>query len=210
MDGETFINMYIKENPSKVLRTQFVLVSSTIRKTGKYEKQVINANSTLYPSQRLILDCDDYKHDSQYHDEYMNQLDDNKPFIATLIKYAIEDNETVVFLCGRKEKKYYYLKLLKKYVMDKFGFQIFDYKKFKNGNECVKKYDPAVSLSICEKILKNAAKRQKKQMLSTENGKKQLFSNLNKDQLKKECKKRGLYVKGMNKDEMIDMLMTFV
>ena len=47
MNGKTFLEEYIKENPRKVLKTQFVIVSSTIRKTGKYENQVINMNNLL-------------------------------------------------------------------------------------------------------------------------------------------------------------------
>lgn len=210
MDGKTFIKTYIKEDPSKVLRTQFVLVSSTIRKMGKYEKQIINANTTLYPSERLILDYDDYKNNTSYHDEYMSQLDDNKPFIATLVKYAVEDNETIVFLCGHKESKYAYLKILRKYVMSEFDFPVYDYKKLKEGKEKIYHYDESKVLSICKKILKKAAAHQTKVMLSTENGRIQYFNSLSKKQLKRECQRRDLYFKGMTKSEMIDMLLTFV
>lgn len=212
MNGKTFLTTYIKEDPKKVLKTQFVIVSSTIRKLGKksWDKQIINANGSLYPSQSLIMEYDDYKHDKNYEVEYYNQLDNSKPLLATLIKYVVDDNYTVVILCGKKESKYNYLNLIKKYVWDEFGFPIYDYKRFKEGKERIVQVDNYEVTRRCNKVLKKAAKRKKEKMLSTENGRKQYFSSMGKDELKKELKKRDLYYPNMTKSEMIDMLETFV
>lgn len=211
MNGKTFLTTYIKEDPKKVLKTQFVIVSSTIRKLGKkcWDKQIINANNSLYPLQSLIMEYDDYKHDKNYEANYYDQLDSAKPLLATLIKYVIDDNYTIVFLCGKKESKYNYLNLIKKYVWDEFGFHIYDYKKFKEGNEHVVQIDTYEVAHRCDKVLKKAAKCKREKMLSTEHGRKQYYSSMSKDELKKELKKRDLYYSGMSKDEMIDMLETF-
>lgn len=210
MNGKTFLKEYIKENPRKVLKTQFIIVSSTIRKTGKYEKQVMNYNNFMYPSMDLICDYDDYKNDPEYHQGYMNQLDDCKPTFATLIKYVIENNSTIVFLCSYTEKKYYYLNLIQKYVKEEFGFPIYNYKKIKEGKARIEKYDEDGVVCLCNEILKNAAEEQMNKRMSSDVGRKEIISSMTKDEMKKELKKRDLYVKGMEKSEMRDMLLTFM
>lgn len=211
MDGETFLKQYIKEDPRKVLRTQFVIVSSTIRKCGRYDnKNVINANNMLMPGDQLIIDYDDYKHDKNYRDAYFESLDEHKAFLSTLIKYAIEENYTIVFLCGKREKKYNYLKLLQKYVDEIFEYHIYDYKKYKDGKESVREFNPSYVLHICDKEIKKTAKRRKENMLKNKDGRKKLFSSMSKKELKKELKKRDLYVPDLTKNEMIDMLDTFM
>lgn len=211
MDGKTFIDKYIEEDPDKVLRTQFVIISSRLRKSGgKYEKQIINANNLLYPHDRLIMDYDDYKHNQNYKEEYVNQINEHKAFFATLIKYVIEENSTIVFLCAKCEKKYNYLKLIQEYLDNKFQFHMYDYKKYKEGKEKPVSIDRSSILIKVDKILKKAKKKEKEKMLSTESGRKKLFSNMSKKELKKELKKRGLYISNMDKEEMIDMLDTFI
>jgi hypothetical protein len=209
MTGKTFLNKYIKEDPSKVMRTQFVVVSSTIRKTGKYKKQVINANNILFPTQSMIIDYDDYKHNKNYQDEYFEMLHENKAFLATLIKYVIEENYTVVFLCGKRESKYYYLQLIKKFMQDEFDFYMYDYKKFKEGKEKIHT-NSSYTLSMCNKILKKAAKEKKERALSTEKGRKELFHQMSKKEMKKELKERLLYYEGMSRAEMEDTLDAFM
>ena len=82
MDGKTFLKMYIKENPSKVLKTQFIIVSSNIKHTGKYKKQVLNCNGQLYPSQALIMDYEDYDH-PEYVNGYYEQLEEYLPLLGS-------------------------------------------------------------------------------------------------------------------------------
>ena len=211
MDGKTFIKTFINEDPDKVLETQFVIVSSTIRKLGKarWDKQVINSNNLLYPSQALIMEYDEYKGNVNYQNEYWNQLDSAKPLFATLIKYVIESNYTVVFLCGKKEMKYDYLNLIKRYLYQEFGFYVYDYKKLKNGKEEPKSYNESEVLKKCKKILKKSRKEKREMMLSTERGRKEYFSNMTKKELREELKNLGLYEPSMDKSEMRDMLETF-
>lgn len=210
MHGKTFLHKYIEEDPTIVMKTQYVLVSSTIRKGGKYEKQVINANNMLYPSQVLIMDYDNWKKNDNYKEEYLDQIKEYDGFFATLIKYAIEENGTIVFLCGEREKKYYYFPLIQKFVKEKFGYHIYDYKKYKEGKEKIVDYDRTEVLRICDKTLKKVAKKQKEKKMSTEKGRKEIIKNMNKKTLIKELKKRDLYYDGMTKSEMRETLETFM
>lgn len=209
MHGKTFLSKYIKEDPRTVAKTQFVVVSSTIRKNGKHEKQVINANNLLYPSQDLILDYDDYTH-PQYENSYRETLDENKAFIATLIKYAVEEEQTIVFLCGYREKKYRYFQILQDYVESVFLYHIYDYKKYKNGEEKKVKYSPSKVINTCDKIIKKEKKRKIDRALSTDKGRKEYLKKMTKTEMKKKLKKMNLYYKGMSKEEMKDTLDVFL
>ena len=210
MDGKTFLKKYIDEDPSKVLRTQFVIVSSTIRKGPKYGSQVINANTMLFPRDELIMDYDDYAHNENYKEEYMEVLTEHKPFFATLINYVLDSNYTIVFLCSHLERKYYYLNLIQEFLDKEFHFHMYNYKKYKNGKEKPVAMDVAEVHYICDKILKKAKKDAKKKALSSnETNKRHYIDSLSKSELKKELKRRLLYSDGMSRKEMKEMLETF-
>lgn len=210
MNGKTFLSTYINEDPKKVLDTQYVLVSSMIRKSGRYENQVVNAATALYPSERLIIDYSDYT-DPDYCNQYMEQLKrDAKPFLASLISYVLDNDATVVFLCSEKEWKRRYLKLIRKFVKEEFGFHIYDYKKVKSGKEKTVEIDESAVYDRCQHILKKAQKEQKERMLSSNKGREKYFKELSKSDLKKELKKRGVYIEGMDKSEMIETLDAFM
>ena len=206
MSGKPFINEYLDENPNKILRTQFVIVSSIIRKTGKYEKQIINANHALYPPQELLLDYDDYKKNEEYHAKYKEFLKDSNPLLATLIKYAIEEDSLIVFLCSEKEKKYHYLKLIHDYILEEFGYEIYDYKKLKSGKLKIKKCNESEVLEKCKKVIKKAKKHQKENMLSTEHGRETYFGNMSKKKVIKKLKKNNLYDETMSSSDMRELL----
>ena len=209
MDGKTLIEMYINEEPKKIKDTQYVVVSNSIRKNGKYKDQVVNANNILLPRQDLILDYSDYTSPS-YQNAYREYIDERKPFLATLIKYAIEEDGIVVFLCSKREKKYLYLDMIKEYIEDAFDYPVYDYKKYKKGKESYRDVDYDGVIKKCDKVLKKAKKDEIDKLLSTERGREKYFKSLSKPELKKELKKRDLYQKGMSKSEMIDMLDAFM
>lgn len=210
MDGKTFLTKYIDEDPKKVLRTQFVIVSSTIRKGPKYSSNVINANAMLFPRDELIMDYDDYKHNENYREEYLEMLKEHKAFFATLINYIIDSNYTIVFLCSHREKRYYYLNLIQEFLKKEFRFHMYDYKKYKDGKEKVQKVDFTEVRYLCDKALKKAKKQAKEKAFSgSDKGKENYIASLSKEELKRELKKRCLYEKGMTKKEMMEMLELF-
>lgn len=209
MDGETLVKTYINEEPKKIKDTQYVLISNSIRKNGKYKDQVVNANNILLPKQDLILDYDDYTSPS-YQNAYREYINERKPFLATLIKYAIEEDGIVILLCSKREKKYLYLDILKEFIEDEFDYPVYNYKKYKKGKEKYRDIDYDDVIKKCNKVLKKAKKDEIDKKLSTERGREEYFNSLSKSELKKELKKMDLYQKGMSKSEMIDMLDAFV
>lgn len=207
MNGKTFINTFMNENPETILKAQYVIVSSTIRKNGKYKDQVMQASSELFPRANMITDFDDYKHNQNFIEEYKDILDENKPLLCTLIRYSILEDATVIFLCGKREhKRYAFFNILQEYIEDEFGFHIYDYKKYKEGKEKAYNFSKSLVIERCNKVLKHAKKEAMERKLSTERGR----QTLSKKDLKKELKKRGLYVPDMSKDEMLDTLNTFL
>ena len=208
MSGKTFLTQYINEDLDKVWKTQFVIVSSTIKKSGKYEKKkrMINANNLLFPKEDLIVDYKDYRHNDAYKARYYDQLDANKPFFATLIKCVIDKRTTVVFLCGEREKKYGYFEIMQDYLEDEFNFHIYNYKKYKEGKEKVFRINSSLVLKKCDKILKKAKKYKSEQAMSSDYTRMHYIKSLSKKELKKELKKRSLYSDGMTRSEMEDIL----
>ena len=195
MSGKTFLTQYIKEDPDKVWKTQFVVVSSTIKKSGKYEKKkrMINGNNILFPKEDLIVDYDNYKHNEEYRAKYTEQLDNNKAFFATIIKYVVE-------------KKYAYFDVLQDYLEDEFNFHIYNYKRYKEGKEKVFPVNTSLVLKKCDKIIRKAKKASRETAMSSSYTRMKFIQSLSKKELKKELKKRSLYSDGMTKEEMRDIL----
>lgn len=210
MNSETFLKKFIeKEDPKKVLRTQICIVSTTIRRTGRYSN-IIQA-SFLYPNNRILADylCD--KDKDVFIDDYKHQLSEaSRPFLATLINGAIEENYTIIFLCSHKESKFKYLDYLVEFVKEEFGYPIYKYEDYlKYGSSIFKRYDKEYVLKKVNKEFKIAKKEQKKKQLSTVNGRKEYIKNLSKSKMKKMVKDMNLYTKGMDKKELLDILELF-
>ena len=104
MHGDTFKNIFLKENPSKILKSTFILVSTCIRTNGKFEDNVINFCDVLYPDVDILRDVSDiikgkYKKkdiisDSTFRDLYRKQLDEHKLLLARIVKEAVSSNKT--------------------------------------------------------------------------------------------------------------------
>ena len=209
MNGETFLKKYISEDPDTVLDTQYIIVSSSIRKSGRYEKQIINANSPLYPPEMLFIDYEDYK-EFEYVKAVEDVFDESLPFLATLISYAIDEESNIVFICAKREWQYRYLQILKDFILNRFEYHIYDYKKIKSGKEKIVEDDESLVSDICNKILKKAKKERDKKLLSTDMGRHKYIEDMDKIQMIKKLKKMNLYVKGMNKKEMKETLDVFL
>lgn len=210
MNGKTFLTTYIKEDPRLVLETQYVVASSLIRKAGRYEKQVINAANILYPPSLMIIDYEDYK-DPEYEARYSDHLREvAKPFMATLVQYCLDSSANVVILCAKKEWQYRYLQILKEFILEEFGFHIYDYKKVKKGKEKIVEDDDAAVAAICRKVLKKAKKNRIALQKMSERGRDQYVNELDKSEMIKKLKKKNLYVKGMSKSEMMETLKIFL
>lgn len=209
MHGETFLKTYINEDPDVVLNTQYVIVSSSIRKAGRYEGQIINANMPLYPDELLLVEYEDYK-DPAYVSSLEDMFSESLPFLATLIQYCLDEETNIVFLCAKREWKYRYFQIMKDFVLEKFGYHIYDYKKVKSGKEKIEEDDDSLVAAECREILKQAKKRETERLLSSERGVEKLVSSMSKSTMIKKLKSMNLYVKDMDKEEMRETLRTFL
>lgn len=210
MNSKTFINKFIKEKSELVLGTQYVLVSQGISYGKKYDKQVIRLGSA-YPPISAILDIDDYTSD-EYKKEYFNHIKKNNVIftLATLVKYSIEDGVPIVLMCTPKEYKYHHLQLLADYIMEEFKYPVYNYKSLKKGTEAIVEVDEKRCLAKVNKVLKKGEKLKKEKALSNDKTKEKYLKSMSKKELKEELKKQGLYIDGMDRSEMIDMLDAFI
>lgn len=207
MNGKTFQKTFLNENPSAILKTQFVLVSSRIRKTGKHEN-VISCNQLL-PDKRIMADYRNELDPEFFKKEYRKQLEHNKVLLAIIIKGVLEENFTVVFLCTELEWKIKYMKELVKYVEETFQYPMYDYKKYKEGRQSIVPYDSDYVLKKCDKIIEKSRKDQYKEDLKTYTGRQNIVNNMSKDEMIDQLKRMHLYAKGMTKKEMREMLELF-
>ena len=202
--------MFIKEKPELVLGTQYVLVSQGISYGKKYDKQIIRLGSA-YPTLDAILDIDDYTSD-EYKKEYFAHIEDKNVIytLATLVKYSIEDGVPIVLLCTPKEYKYRHLHLLADYIMEKFEYPVYDYKALKKGTESIVEINEKRCLAKVNKVLKKGEKIKKEKALSNDKSRERYLKSMSKKELKEELKKRGLYIDGMDRSDMVDMLDAFL
>lgn len=210
MDSKVFQNIFLdNERDQDILKAQYVLISTRIRKREAKIENIITANSILFPDAHVCssLTDDDFK------ERYLNQCSKNNPFIATLIKGSIEENYNIIFLCTKKENKMKYLQFLSNYIYLEFDYPVYEYKLYASGAIKLISYNKNKILKKCNKILKEAKDINYQKEIRTTDGRKRIikdFKNMKKSDLKKNLKKRNLYKEGMSKKDMIEMIETFM
>ena len=210
MTSKVFQDIFLtNEKDQDILDAQYVLVSSRIRRRNANVENIISAYSMLFPSPNVCSALDD----ETLKEEYYDQLAGAKTFIATLIKGSIEEGYNIIFICTKKEGKIKFLDYLANYIYMEFGYPVYEYKKYASGALPLRKYDKEKVIKKCNKLLKRAKEENYKNQLQTVNGRKQIsksIKKMKKKELIKELDKKGLYVEGMDKTEMIEMLRTFL
>ena len=208
MDSKTFFDIYIENEKYKtILNAQYVLVSSKIRLKNRYGiDNAITAVNTLYPSNNVF-----YRATSEdIRDAYFEQLEENLSLLASIALIGVKAN--IVFLCTKNEMKLKYMKHLVYFYKERLGIDVYDYREIVTGLVEYQKPDKK-TLSRIDKIVKEkkilnreVLKKSRDGMMSIHND----LKNTSKNDLKKELKSRGLYIDGMNKNEMIEMLEAFL
>lgn len=198
------------ELDSVILESQFVIVSTRIRKRTNSNENIVVATKALFPG------VDYYGVDPKSKaakDAYFNQLDASRPFLAALVKGSIKKHYNIFFICSDKEWKYQrYLKYLKKYIIQKFAYPVYEYVKYVNGC-ALYEYDEEYTLKICRKILKTVKRESYLASRRTEVGRQRLMKGYKKQSSKslaEKVKKMGLYHKGMRRDEMLEVIESFL
>lgn len=210
MHSKTFQKVYVpNESRKHILKAQYVLVSSRIRRRSNKVKNIISAASCLFPDNNTCnAMCDD-----DIREAYFEQLDDNKPLIATLVLGSIEEGYNVIFMCTPTEMKLKYLKYLSEYIYMEFGYPIYEYKAYATGKCDIRKYNKDKCVKTCKNILKKAKKTQYEKNLKSKQGREKIvegFKKLKKKELIRELEKRNLYNPNMSKSDMIEMLELFL
>lgn len=209
MDSKVFQNVFlVNEKDQDILKAQYVLVSTRIRKR-EHRDNIVTASSLLFPDANVCTAITD----SDFRERYLNQCHSNRPFIATLIKGSIEEKYNIIFLCTKKENKMKYLQYFSDYVFLEFGYPVYEYKLYANGALPLRSYNKEKVIKKCNKILKEAKDINYQKEILTDDGRKRIikdFKNMKKSDLRKNLEKRNLYQEGMSKKDMIDMIETFL
>lgn len=192
LSAKEYLDGFIqKEDYYDILHTQYVIVSTRIRSSKKYENVIVG--NVIFPNPYVCSAIDDYELMSRY----MTQLETNKSFLAALVKGSIEENFNILFMCSNKEKKIMYLDYLSEFIYQEFNYPVYNYSLYKSGAIKLIKYDKDKVIKKCNKILKETRNK---------NLNSKTVHNLDKSDLKKILKEKGCYVKGMSKSEMVDII----
>ena len=204
MDSKTFRNEFlVNEKDNDILKYQYVIISNRIYIKDRKWTNIISYTSKLYPNNAVMCNVD--KRDTE--DAYREQLDTVRLTLAILVCGCIEEGMDIILMCNPQEMKWGYMTLIAEYIYDTFGYPVYDYTLYANGEHRKLKYDKQEVLKKCKKIIKKDNKIKMMKNAETEKGREsnlKIFSKFDKKAMKKELKSRGLYVKGMSKSEMID------
>lgn len=210
MHSETFFNYFLNNEDYEIIRdAQFIVVSNSIRKRRSKEENIICLNHIIYPNSEVLSKgtFDDM------HDAYEEQLKEEAlPFLSTVIKGVIKKNYNVFFICSKKEWKLKYLKWLEEFIYDFFGFPVYNYLDYVCDSyyKSYDKYNKKQVLKRCNQIIDVQDERNFNRMLQTNSGKRQLlniYKNMNKKQLRKECELRGCsFMPDASKSDLLTVL----
>lgn len=208
MNTKTFATMFAKvEQPKKVLKAQYIIVSTRIRKSGT-DGNVVSM-SKLFPNPVMMSDYRIDLDPTFFSREYEAQLDKQKHLLAILVSSAMEIGEPIIFLCTPKEWKLGYLKIMAEYVNREFCYPVIDYKKYKKHPWRVNPPDITLVSNFCESVIKKKRKAVRKQKMQTKEGRRELVDAMSKDEMAVELKRLNLYYKDLTKSEMRELLELF-
>jgi hypothetical protein len=209
MNSKTFQNHYlVHERDSDILNTQYVIVSSRIRKRQNF-KNILWAYNALYPQANVMIKSTE----EDKKEAYMNFLkENNMGFLASLVLLSIDKGFTIVLICTQNEWKLSHLQYIKEFIETEFKYPVYDYKKCILGKE---KY-VGVNKQKTRKFIKNRIKKYKKEQLEdsiefSDNKEKssKYFKEMTKTEKKKFLISHELYYNGMTQNEMNEMFDTF-
>lgn len=212
MNSKTFLDVFIREeDPRRVLTTQYVLISSRIKKTGE-NSNVISLHK-LFPDSMILAD---YRADDPdyFKEEYKKQLRENMVTLAALVQTAVENiTMPIVFLCTKKESKIGYLKILAEVIYEEFGYLVVDYIRYKKKKKPKASQVPDSLEEVkqrCEEVLIEESEKKKKELLSTPEGRRRYVKDMDKDELVKELRRYHFCVKNLRKSDMRELLLYFM
>lgn len=209
MNTKTFMKVFSKEDPKKIEKTQFVIISKRIRKN--YDEKSVILCRDLFPPDILLADYRIGLDPDFFEKEYKKYLDKHKLTLAVIIKGVIEERIPVIFLCTYKEWGLKYMKVLSKYVKEEFGYPLVDYKKYKLKKEVptMRELNLEACIERCNEVIESETKRKHKELMKTPSGRKELVVNMSTEEMKKTLKKMNIYSAGLDRHTMKELLYEF-
>ena len=214
MNSKMFQDLYlVHERDKDILNTQYIIVSSRIRKRESV-KNILYAYNSLYPpSEVMIKNTEEDKKEA-----YMDFLTKNNiGLLSSLVLLSLEKNFTIVFICTQNEWKLRHLQYIAEFIEDKFKYPVYNYKEYyknfiKKDNEPIKVNEVKCRRKIkaWEKYFKN---NQTAENMKTEKGRKLIMSDFKSKSKKKKRKiliERNLYYNGMDNSEMDEVFELFL
>ena len=206
MNSKTFQKDFLSyESYENILNAQYVICSTRIRCNSTHDN-VISARTALFPDAEVASALTD----DILKERYFVQLDDNIILIASLIKYSLS-GENIIFMCTPTEDKIKYLQYLSEFVMDVFGYPIYNYKEYSRYMIGDVKFDKEKVKAKVKEVLQSgedkAFIRELKKMIECNDEKQmnKMIKVMDKNDLKKYLKKEGLYRPGLTKEQMKDL-----
>lgn len=202
-NSKVYQNIFLRhESYQDILKSQYVLVSTRISSTGEHEN-IVQARNMLYPNPEVCSTMDS----TNFRNKYFNQLENNKAFFATLIKGSIEEKYNIIFMNTYKEEKNMkFLEYLSEFIFIHFGYPCYNYKYYSLGMISLIKYNKKDVIKLCNEYLKEA----KDNYNNDKNNKLKEFKKMSKKKLRKILQKEGLYMDGMDKEEMLESIKLFL
>ncbi len=208
MNTKTFVKIYAEvEEPKKILKAQYVIISSRIRKTG-IDPNVISM-SKLFPNPVMMSD---YRMDldpGYFTTQYERQLDSQKHLLALLVSSALDLGEPIIFLCTPKEWKLGYMKIIASYIEREFQYNMIDYKKYKKHPWKMEPPDINHVVDLCTKAIREKQEETWEEKMRTPEGRMDLVKGMSKSEMANELKRLHLYYKDLRKSEMRELLELF-
>lgn len=212
MTSKAFQNSFLPNEPDKdILKAQYVIVSSRIRVRDKeHNPNILNAYNTLYPSAFVMSALTKEDLQERYKEEMKER---NLALLASLVRITITKNLHIIFLCTNNERKLHFLEALADTIYEEFYYPVYDYEMYSLGISKMIPFDKGKVLKCCKKYLSNAKDEYYRKFDDNEKRKNAMMEDYKKmktKELKELLKQKDLYRKGMDKEDMLEMVEVFL
>lgn len=214
MDSRVFGELYLdNEKDPEILKAQYVVVSTRIRRktseNGDKWQNITIQSMQLFPNQNCMnaYDTDEFMH------EYYHQLDEHKGFLAYLVNAVAKDPSINVVLISseREEKHFNCLKIIAQYIWDTFKFPVYNYALYVYGCD-IQEYDEEKVIKRTNKVLEEMVKERRRTFKVSGDYNRLLkeYERMSTKELRKLLKKEELYEDSMSRDDMLEVIQTFL
>lgn len=210
MDGKTFQKVFAKkEDPDKILKARYIIVSSRIRTMESEFDNVQKANTILFPTKEILSDS--RSADRDYFDRvYKRQLKKAKTFFSNIVFNAIKKKKTFIFLCSETEWNIGYLRDIADYIEKQFHYPVYNYLRYKKGKEKIRQFDPDTVLRKCKKQQEVEKNRELHLAIRSKKDQKQMLKKLSGKEMKRILQNIDAYVDDMTKKQMKWMIKNYL